>query len=335
MLIVADDLTGAADTAGAFATAGHRCVVVLDRSAPVFVPNTTVVALDTDTRAMTETEAFDVTAAVVKSYPGRSLYIKIDSTVRGHIRATVLAAVSALRGTVEEPARVVVCPAFPTLGRTVVGGTALLDREPLPAGDLRAVLADVALAIELVVPDAQTDADLAALVRSLHDPRRPTDTLWVGSAGLARHLADHIAPKAIGAVTPVSADASGELSRRPVAERVVVVVGSQHERAEAQVARLRADTRVARIDPREPAHIDEIMPVLRDADGLVLTGGHTAHTVLDALGISRFAVSGEVTTGMPWATAVSGGRLISIVTKAGAFGDEMALRRAVEFLEQP
>lgn len=332
MLIVADDLTGAADTAGAFATAGHRCVVVLDRSAPVFLPNSTIVALDTDTRAMSETDAFDVTAAVVRSFPGRPLYIKIDSTVRGHVRSTVLAAISALRGTVEEPARVVVCPAFPALGRTVVDGIALLDRHPLPAGDLRAVLSDVGLTTELVVPDAQTDDDLAELVATLHDQRRPTDTLWVGSAGLARHLAGHIT-----AVSTISVDASGELPRlhRPVAERVVVVVGSQHERAEAQVARLRADTRVARIDPRETAHIDEIMPVLRDADGLVLTGGHTAHAVLAALGVSRFAVSGEVTTGMPWATAVSGGRLISIVTKAGAFGDEMALRRAVEFLEQP
>ena len=332
MLIVADDLTGAADTAGAFATAGHRCVVVLDRSAPAFLPNSTIVALDTDTRAMSETEAFDVTSAVVRSYLGRPLYIKIDSTVRGHIRSTVLAAVSALRGTAEEPARVVVCPAFPALGRTVLDGTALLDHRPLPAGDLRAVLSDVGLTTELVVPDAQTDDDLAAIVATLHDPSRPTDTLWVGSAGLARHLADHIT-----AVSTVSTDASGELPRlhRPVAERVVVVVGSQHERTEAQVARLRADTRVARIDPRENAHIEEIMPVLRDADGLVLTGGHTAHAVLDALGVSRFAVSGEVTTGMPWSTAISGGRLISIVTKAGAFGDEMALRRAVEFLEQP
>ena len=332
MLIVADDLTGAADTAGAFATAGHRCVVVLDRSAPVFLPNSTIVALDADTRAMSETDAFDVTAAVVRSYPGRPLYIKIDSTVRGHIRPTVLAAISALRGTADEPTRVVVCPAFPALGRTVVDGTALLDRTPLPGGYLRSALTDVALATELVVPDAQTDDDLAALVASLHDPLRPTDTLWVGSAGLARHLAERIDPTDI-----VSADASGELPRlhRPVADRVMVVVGSQHERTEAQVARLRADTRVARIDPREPGHIEEIMPVLRDADGLVLTGGHTAHVVLDALGISRFAVSGEVTTGMPWSTAISSGRLISIVTKAGAFGDEMALRRAVEFLEQP
>ena len=343
MLIVADDLTGAADTAGVFATAGHRCVVVLDRSAPTFLPNSTVVALDTDTRAMSETDAFDVTAAVVKSYPGRSLYIKIDSTVRGHIRATVLAAVSALRGLGEEPARVVVCPAFPALGRTVVGGNALLDREPLPAGDLQAVLADVALTTHLIVPDAESDADLARLVQTLHDPLRPSDTLWVGSAGLARHLADHITPQDTGptettsTVATVNIDASGELSRvhRPVAERVVVVVGSQHDRAEGQVARLRADTRVARIDPREPGHIEEILPVLREADGLVLTGGHTAHAVLEALGISRFAVSGEVITGMPWSTAVSGGRLISIVTKAGAFGDEMALRRAVEFLEQP
>jgi len=198
------------------------------------------------------------------------------------------------------------------------------------------VLADVGLATELVVPDARTDADLAALVQAMHDPAQPTATLWVGSAGLARHLAEHIAPKNTSKVATVSADASGELPRaRPAAERVVVVVGSQHERAAAQVARLRADTRVARIDPREPAHLEEIMPVLRDADGLVLTGGHTAHAVLDALGVSRFAVSGEVAAGIPWATAISSGRLISIVTKAGAFGDEMALRRAVDFLEQP
>jgi D-threonate/D-erythronate kinase len=333
VLIVADDLTGAADTAGAFATAGHRCVVVLDRSAPSFVPNSTVVALDTDTRSLVEADAFDVTSAAVRGYPGRTLYLKIDSTARGHIRATVLAALSALAGTADSPQRVVVCPAFPALGRTVVGGIAMLDRKPVANGDLCALLADVSSATELIVADARTDADLAELVQGWHDPLRPTATLWVGSAGLARRLADHIAP----IIAPLVATTIGEIdpAHRPPSHRVMVVVGSQHGRADAQVARVRADTRLVRIDPREPSHIDEILPMLRDADGLVLTGGHTAHVVLDALGVSWFAVCGEVETGMPWATAISSGRLLSIVTKAGGFGNEMSLRRAVEFLEQP
>ena len=117
--------------------------------------------------------------------------------------------------------------------------------------------------------------------------------------------------------------------------KIVVVVGSQHQQTSAQVARLRADTRVVQIDPREPAHIEEILPVLIEGDGLVLTGGHTARVVLDALGIERLRVLGEVEVGMPWSLATRAGRTISIVTKAGGFGNEMALRHAVEFLEQP
>jgi len=326
VLIVADDLTGAADTAGAFASAGHRCVVLLGHRTPMWAPESTVVALDTDSRAMSESDAFDVTATAVRAHAGWPVYVKIDSTVRGHVRAIVLAALAARRATVAEPARVVVCPAFPALGRTVVDGTARLDGQPLPGGDLRGLLADVAAATELVVVDAETDADLAALVEAKHDPARPEATLWVGSAGLARHLAERTAAGSRARGSSVRHD-------RLAAAHVVVVVGSQHERIAVQVARLGADTRVVQIDPRHPTTVEDIMPVLTDADGLVLTGGHTARVVLDALGITTLDVGGEVVTGMPWSTATRTNRRLSIVTKAGGFGDEMALRRAVEFLE--
>ncbi|MDN7922927.1 four-carbon acid sugar kinase family protein, partial [Burkholderia gladioli] len=50
LLIVADDLSGAADCAIAFAAAGRRTVVSLDASAPA--RPAAVLAIDTDTRRL-------------------------------------------------------------------------------------------------------------------------------------------------------------------------------------------------------------------------------------------------------------------------------------------
>lgn len=348
MLVVADDLTGAADTAGAFAVAGHRTVVILHRPTPNpttqnaatangWSARTDVVAIDTDSRAMPESAAFDATVAAVSTHPGRPLFVKIDSTMRGHVRATVLATIagrsSSDLGVV--PSRVVVCPAFPMLGRTVVRGWVCLDNVPIESGQLGPIFAAVAATADVVIADARSDADLDALVRANLDPQHPNATLWVGSAGLARHVARQMgAIDEANEVTAAHTEVSGPPNRLP-ATKIVVVVGSQHQQTSAQVARLRAYTRVVQIDPREPAHIEEILPVLIEGDGLVLTGGHTARVVLDALGIERLRVLGEVEVGMPWSLATRAGRTISIVTKAGGFGNEMALRHAVEFLEQP
>ncbi len=360
MLIVADDLTGAADTAGAFAVAGHETVVILHRanqnvpnpnvSIPnVSIPNTAipntaipkvpsaqtaVVAIDTDSRAMPESAAFDATAAAVSLHPRRPLFVKIDSTMRGHVLATVLATIAgrSASGSGVEPSRVVVCPAFPMLGRTVVRGWVCLDDVPIDNGQLGPIFAAVAATTDVVIADARSDADLDALVRANLDPQHPNATLWVGSAGLARHVAQQMGPTR--GATASQTEVGGPPNRHP-ATKIVVVVGSQHQQTSAQVARLRADTRIVQIDPREPGHIDEILPVLIEGDGLVLTGGHTARVVLDALGIDWLRVTGEVEVGMPWSLATRAGRTISIVTKAGGFGNEMALRRAVEFLEQP
>ncbi|MBA1366691.1 four-carbon acid sugar kinase family protein, partial [Burkholderia gladioli] len=55
LLIVADDLSGAADCAIAFAAAGRRTVVSLDASAPA--RPAAVLAVDTDTRRLAPAEA--------------------------------------------------------------------------------------------------------------------------------------------------------------------------------------------------------------------------------------------------------------------------------------
>jgi uncharacterized protein YgbK (DUF1537 family) len=59
-----------------------------------------------------------------------------------------------------------------------------------------------------------------------------------------------------------------------------------------------------------------VLPYLRAARSMLLTGGATAEAVLDALGLDVLAVSGEAQPGLPHCEAE--GR--AIVTKSGGFG---------------
>ena len=81
ILIVADDLTGAADSAIACAEYGLDAVVVFDG----FSVDADVVAVDADTRRMTPDRAAEATAKVVGAYSGQHLFKKVDSTLSGHI----------------------------------------------------------------------------------------------------------------------------------------------------------------------------------------------------------------------------------------------------------
>ena len=68
--------------------------------------------------------------------------------------------------------------------------------------------------------------------------------------------------------------------------------------------------------------------------GLVLAGGDTAVGVLRSLGASSVDVLGEVDTGVPYGVVNEGiARGITLVTKAGGFGDSMTLATALEFVE--
>ena len=327
MLIVADDLTGAADAAGAFAAAGHPCVVVLDGHTPAaldLVTNASIVAVDTNGRMLSEDDAFVVTASAVLAHPQRPVFVKIDSTLRGHVRAGIMAVLSALE---TRPDRVVVCPAFPARGRTVVDAHVHVDGDPIENGSLRAALAGFPPTAGLFVPAARSDEDISGMVRNVHRSDRPDAVLWVGSAGLARHVAELLNPPPRR--QPIA---------RHAAQRIAVVVGSQNEATARQVAALDRDfqqrvrAQVFTIDPRDAEFVAQVATSLRKVDGLVLTGGHTARVVLDALGIASFTVGGEVEPGIPWATVDE--PAISLVTKAGGFGDDDALRRAVEFLHR-
>jgi 4-hydroxythreonine-4-phosphate dehydrogenase len=68
--------------------------------------------------------------------------------------------------------------------------------------------------------------------------------------------------------------------------------------------------------------------------GLVATGGETARAVLDALGIHRLRLLGEVEPGLSFSVADCWARPLPIITKAGAFGSPQALVRCRDFLRE-
>ncbi|MCL9826320.1 four-carbon acid sugar kinase family protein [Ralstonia solanacearum] len=111
LLILADDLSGAADCAVAGVRAGLRSAVMLRADgAP---PAADVLALDTDTRraGAPDAAARQLAAWQALARPATRLYKKIDSTLRGNVAAEVAALVPVA-------GLAVVAPAFPAAGRT-------------------------------------------------------------------------------------------------------------------------------------------------------------------------------------------------------------------------
>jgi uncharacterized protein YgbK (DUF1537 family) len=268
ILIIADDLSGAADCAIGFASTGYRTVVTLDMPAQgPDVACADVIAVDTDTRRLTPAEAAQRTSAAWQALrkPGRRLYKKIDSTLRGNWAAEV-AALQPLAGLA------IVAPAFPAMGRTLLGGRVFVRGEPLETtdtwklenagrtADLHAMLAQAGVSTaqldvdalrddgqtlmariaavaasgtQALVVDAETKDDLIALARTT--AQMDTALFWVGSGGLAREIAS-----LEGLFGPHAVREGASASERQQQEApVLVLVGSLSTVSERQCAMLR------------------------------------------------------------------------------------------------
>ena len=265
IVILADDLSGAADCAMACHRAGMATQVRLDPEGAAAPAE--ALALDLDSRALPPGEALARTLGAMNQVREGALYRKIDSTLRGHV-ALEIAATLQIAG---PEAFALVCPAYPATGRTVRDGNVFVDGRPLAeteiwrlggqgSTDLKALLADegleptglgldavrgphLAARIEAgrdqgagaIVCDAETEADLEALVAAA---LRMTGVVWVGSGGLAIPLARALAPgRAAGAKA-----GCGAATRR--AGPALVAVGSASSVSRRQLAVLAEDSRV-------------------------------------------------------------------------------------------
>jgi uncharacterized protein YgbK (DUF1537 family) len=173
LLIIADDLSGAADCAIAFASAGLSTVVTLDASHDT--GDASVVAIDTDTRRLSASQAAERTLMACQTLrkPAQRLYKKIDSTLRGNWAAEV-ASLQSIAGLA------IVAPAFPATGRTTVEGKVLVNGQPLESTDT------------WKLEHADRSADIAALLEGagLRTAKLGLSTLRGDAAALARHIVE-------------------------------------------------------------------------------------------------------------------------------------------------
>ncbi|MCL4836002.1 MAG: hypothetical protein KJZ86_26420 [Caldilineaceae bacterium] len=128
LLILADDLTGAADTASRCCAAGLPATIFLTPPHPPLPAG--VVAFTSDSRHLPPEEAARRVREVAAPLADIKAiwYKKIDSTLRGNIGSEV----DALLGLLDAPATLV-CPAFPAQGRGLVNGHLVAPGSP-PVG---------------------------------------------------------------------------------------------------------------------------------------------------------------------------------------------------------
>lgn len=361
ILVLADDLSGAAEVAATFLGRKPAPRLLLD---PELADRPGVTVVDLNSRGFGQQQADSVLRATLsRSRPDRLTVIKIDSLLRGHLGAVVDA--------LTDRGPVVVAAGLPTLGRTVRDGVLHVGDIPLHRTDLwhledsappRSIgeiidrptricsspheivvtLSDGAVAI----CDVTADADLDAVVSTA---RRVPGVQLVGTAALTAALARTL-PMATAAQT----------AENSCAATILIVVGTGALNATAQVAALvdggavpvvvAAEALLAgTADPRRVSralatHTEVVLTVsgsvpaarrsaLADALGryvaaadgaasarpdLVLTGGETARSVIDALGLAALQPVGVVHHGAVVSVAPDGRR---IVTRPGSFGD--------------
>lgn len=131
--IIADDLTGAGDSAVQFVRCGWETQLYVGGSKEAFSQpgiHADVVSINSNSRGLTPEAAAQAVASEIrtlKAYGVRHLFKKVDSTLRGPF----LAEIEAARQHWHDNAVAVVCPAFPATGRTVEAGVLLVNGVPV------------------------------------------------------------------------------------------------------------------------------------------------------------------------------------------------------------
>jgi len=398
LTVIADDLTGAADCGIAFSLAGLPTYVAFAGApAPAAAR---ILVVDTDSRALTPTAAAERTRAAARNAHRQGaglIYKKIDSTLRGHIGAE-LAALCEAAAEAGRPPVTIIAPAFPRLGRMTRHGRVLVDGIPLgetevwnrsgmqgpadlvPLLRLAGFEAEVATqpdalprlvagGARMVVCDAGHDDDLRGIAEA--GARIPGHVIWVGSAGLARHLpaALRLQPSAdppaapwpagpiltlVGSRSSISREQARRLAVEPEVASFMLEAGSllagEKDAGWAAAAAgleraLAAGRDVVMIISPEP-HVDLRQgPALAAAlgrlaaphrdrlGGLVATGGDTAKAVLTAMGAGGVRLVRELEAGVPIGLADLA-RPLPFIAKSGGFGQPSTLQHCRAALKQ-
>ncbi len=365
-VVIADDLSGAAECAAEFTPpGGAACLRLSPGRGPSEAANRApVVVWDLDARDTAPVLPAEVIASIA---PARRTYLKIDSLLRGNW-ADLVAAVVRATG---RPA--LLCPALPRLGRGL--REARIDLAPghglvhytgsaiealrqagveashhrLDAGGAPNVRDGLLAAMgrhAVTVVDGRSDAELDAMAQALESLSAPY--VAIGSAGLAGALARVLAiPRGLCAPDPMDPMAVLVGSRTgPAREQLSQLAracgepvhwwspgpdgwtaGSVHEAPLKLFATGPDDSVTPAGRDLTRRFVDAVLAAAPAVDAYVATGGETARALCDALGLDHLDILGQLEPGVCLARLPLPGGAKHLVIKSGSFGDPATLVR--------
>ncbi|OCX63035.1 hypothetical protein BFP70_12470 [Thioclava sp. SK-1] len=329
LLIVADDLTGALDSAAMFAARGLH-VVAARRPADLESARATgaqVIAVSTASREGTQDAAERKTQAVAdwaRKHKIPRVFKKIDSRLKGHPRAET----QILRAPGQP---VLICPAIPAQNRHVFAGyvRGAGVATPIPIAQVMGTQAQC--------PDAMTESDLDALVA------QAGHALLVGAAGLAGALARQMSgrntdlPKiaagtrlfAIGSRDPITIAQTAHMIATHAADVILAPNGVADARplnTELCIVQMVAGPDIVSPQRAGADFAATVQQLCAQPLALLLcSGGETADSIMELSGIGLIDVLGEALPGLPDCQIMLDGRPTRLITKSGGFGTPTCL----------
>lgn len=246
IVVIADDLTGAAEMAGLAGGCGLSVDLLTAMPERPLRTEKEVTVLATDTRSADESEAVDVTRRLAQALPdGVVLFKKTDSALRGHIIAELLTLLE-----VTGMQRALFIPANPSKGRVIREGIYYINDVPISltkfAADPEFPAKSSSLRMRfpeaddmgIMMPDISSEDDVRHWVEKADD-----HTLLAGAAdmfsALLQQLVSPIGPTSPTSPTGLTSPTSptGPTSPTDIAafpkEDVLVVCGSTQSKPEA------------------------------------------------------------------------------------------------------
>lgn len=354
-IVLADDLTGAAEVAGVAHRHGQR--VSLTTGAP-FRSHGGITVVDTDTRLLPAGVAARRLRNLGASIRSRLLFKKTDSVLRGPVRAELEALAPGFE-------RTLLVPANPRLGRTLQHGTYRIEGRPLhrtqfsrdphhPAGsaDVRQLLGPGRTALHvlaagdklpaqgLCVGEAATPADVRRWARLVD-----AATLAAGGAEFFAAILQAKTTRPAVRVPEVPQGPALVISGSLVASAAAAAKSAHREgwvvSDDMAIQRLALSTegrawcstalqgrRDAATVRRAAARHAAVLHRERAFRHLVIEGGATAAAIIRALGWDRFEVLGEWAPGIVALRPRPAPRVV-LTLKPGSYAWPPTLQRAL------
>jgi len=331
MIVIADDITGAAEIAGMACTKGYAPRFICGCNTPTDT-NVDLLVVATDTRSLTEREAVIETQRIISHFAPLHLPVfkKTDSALRGH----VLAEISTLMAATGYK-RAVFLPANPSKKRIIRNGVYYINGEPIHqtafyydpefpvrSSSLSERFPDAATH-HIVMPNAENSDDIRSIVTTYNDGH----TLFAGAADLfnevltsyatalpfkQRHVLNHRAEKQGSLILCGSTQSKALDLNIPIAPMPQAIYDgsdnlnlwnvSQYEEVRSMILTIPYTYRTGR---KTAIHLRQMMAkmalhlISQYVPGhIIIEGGATAWATFQALGWDTFTVERELAPGV-------------------------------------